>query len=197
MKLKIECDWCGKIFERKRAVIHDRNYCSRACLGRANAERFRIQSLENCSNCGKEFEYRGHHRGRNKHFFCCKECSYAFKSKKIYVPCDWCGELIYKKRTDVSRSQHHFCDTDCYVDFINFGKAGAKNQRVAGTIVYRKLAEMKIGRPIRENEEVHHIDGNHVNNSVKNLDIVTVSEHAKIHAAKKGRDERGRFIKQG
>lgn len=150
-----------------------------------------------CDWCGKEFEYRGRHKRRNKHFFCCAECGYNFKVKKVYVPCDWCGELIYKKRSDVARSKHNFCDKGCYIDFINFHKAGAKNQKAAGRIVYRKLAELKIGRQIRADEEVHHIDGDHTNNDMDNLDVVTVSEHSRIHASQKGRDERGRFIKQG
>ena len=158
MILKIRCDWCGKEFERKKEHIHERNYCSRACLGKVNAERYRLQSLKICSNCGKEFEYRGNHKKRNQHFFCCKE---------------W----------------------GCYLDFLNFEMAGAENQKVAGKIVYRRLAEMEIGRTLREDEEVHHIDGNHRNNNVDNLEVLTVSEHAKIHAAQKRRDQYGRFIK--
>lgn len=45
MKLKIQCDWCGKEFERNHNHIHEKNYCCRACLGKANAERFRLKSL--------------------------------------------------------------------------------------------------------------------------------------------------------
>ena len=197
MILKIRCDWCGKEFERKKEHIHERNYCSRTCLGKVNAERYRLQSLKICSNCGKKFEYRGNHKKRNQHFFCCKECGYAFKEKKIYVPCDWCGKPIYKKRSDVARNKHNFCDVGCYLDFLNFEMAGAENQKVAGKIVYRRLAEMEIGRTLREDEEVHHIDGNHRNNNVDNLEVLTVSEHAKIHAAQKRRDQYGKFIKQG
>lgn len=82
MKLKIQCDWCGKEFERNHNHIHEKNYCCRACLGKANAERFRLKSLRTCDNCGKIFEYRGNHKKRNEHFFCCLECSYEFKVKK-------------------------------------------------------------------------------------------------------------------
>jgi len=137
------------------------------------------------------------HKKRNKHFFCCAECSYAFKVKKIYVPCDWCGKPIYKKRSDVARNKHNFCDVGCYLDFLSFEMAGAENQKVAGKTVYRRLAEMEIGRALREDEEVHHIDGNHRNNSVNNLEVLTVSGHSKIHAAQKRRNQYGRFIKQG
>ena len=50
MKLKIQCDWCGKEFERNHNHIHEKNYCCRACLGKANAERFRLKSLRKFLN---------------------------------------------------------------------------------------------------------------------------------------------------
>ena len=196
MILQIQCDWCGKIFERKKGHEKERNYCSKACLGKANAERFRLASLKICDNCGQQFEYRGRHKKRNHHFFCCPECGFAFKEKRIYVNCDWCGKPILKKRSDVARNKHNFCNPGCYIDFINFSNAGAPNQKVSGQILYRKLAEMKIGRQLTPDEEVHHIDGNHLNNSPENLEVVTASEHSKIHAGQKARDQHGRFTKQ-
>ena len=196
MQLIIRCDWCGKEFERKKASVHDRNYCCRKCLGQANAERFRAKRFRACDNCGRQFEYRGRHKKRNAHFFCCDECYKEYKTKKIYVNCDWCGKPIYKKRSDVARNKHNFCDPSCYIDYINFEKAGAPNQIVCGTPLHRSLAKMKLGRALKENEEVHHIDGNHNNNDLENLMVLTASEHAKIHAAQKERDTSGRFIKK-
>jgi len=116
--------------------------------------------------------------------------------KKIYVSCDWCGNPIYKKRSDVARNEHNFCDYGCYIDYVNFEKAGADNQMISGEKLYRRLAEMKIGRKLQENEDVHHIDGNHLNNDFANLKVVTASEHMKIHASQKERDCHGRFIKK-
>lgn len=196
MKLQIRCDWCGKEFERKPASVKERNYCSRACLGRANAERFRLQSLKKCDNCGNEFEYRSHHSGRNRHFFCCAACGYAFKIKTVQVTCDWCGAAFTRKRSDVERNKHNFCDVGCYLDYTNFEKAGAPNQKVAGKVLYRTIAERKLGRPLTDDEEVHHIDGNHLNNSPDNLQVLSASEHSVIHASQKGRDRLGRFTKQ-
>lgn len=50
-----------------------------------------------------------------------------------------------------------------------------------GTLLYRFLAEKKYGRQIAKDELVHHIDGNHYNNDINNLQIVTISEHMSIH----------------
>lgn len=195
MKFQIQCDFCGKTFERKNSKVKERNYCSRACLGKANAERYRLQSIKTCNNCGKDFEYSGHHKSRNNHFFCCVACGYEFRTTKVYVPCDWCGTPVIRKRSEVERNKHNFCDMDCYQDFINFENAGARNQRIGGKTIYRILAEQKTGKTLTEKENVHHIDGNHANHSSDNLQVVSASEHSRIHASQKRRDDRGRFTK--
>ena len=150
----------------------------------------------NCDWCGKEIIRRKKHVQRNKHYYCSKECGYAAKVKKLSVKCDWCGKQFEKKQSDVNRSHHNFCDWGCYMDFINFEKAGAKNQIVSGQVLYRLIAESKIGRELTSDDEVHHIDGNHLNNNLENLIVVSRSEHTRIHAMQKKRDINGRFIKQ-
>lgn len=60
---------------------------------------------------------------------------------------------------------------------------------------YRLLVEKKIGRYLRSDEIVHHIDRDTTNNSPDNLSVMTLSEHAREHA--KGRQDpvSGRFMK--
>lgn len=81
------------------------------------------------------------------------------------------------------------------MDYVNFGKAGAKNQRVSGKVLYRQIAEKKIGRVLTANDEVHHIDGDHYNTDSSNLLVISRNEHMRIHAMRKRRDKNGRFIK--
>lgn len=45
----------------------------------------------------------------------------------------------------------------------------------------RWIAEKLIGRPIRSDEVVHHIDGNRLNNDPSNLLVCTRSWHYSIH----------------
>ena len=50
--------------------------------------------------------------------------------------------------------------------------------------VHRDVASKKIGRPLRPNEVVHHIDGNKRNNRPSNLQVMTRKQHWAIHNRK-------------
>lgn len=45
----------------------------------------------------------------------------------------------------------------------------------------RLLLEEKLGRKLATNEQVHHIDGNPLNNDVDNLEISMLGEHQLLH----------------
>lgn len=47
---------------------------------------------------------------------------------------------------------------------------------------HRKIAEKVLGRPLKRNECVHHIDGDKTNNKNSNLLICTVKYHAELHS---------------
>lgn len=49
-------------------------------------------------------------------------------------------------------------------------------------LVSHIVAEEKFGRRIKKNEVVHHADKNCHNNSPNNLQIMTISEHHKLHS---------------
>jgi hypothetical protein len=46
---------------------------------------------------------------------------------------------------------------------------------------HRVVAEQKIGREIRRDEHVHHLDHNHLNNAPDNLEVMTAAEHMRLH----------------
>ena len=47
--------------------------------------------------------------------------------------------------------------------------------------LHRIKASKKLGRPLSSDEIVHHIDGNKKNNRKSNLQVISRSEHYKIH----------------
>ncbi len=47
--------------------------------------------------------------------------------------------------------------------------------------VYRSIMEKKIGRSLNRYEVVHHLNGNHDDNRIENLVVVSRAEHARLH----------------
>lgn len=64
-----------------------------------------------------------------------------------------------------------------YVDLY-----GPDLSKLYAKVEHRFLAEKKFGRPLEKNELVHHKDGNKTNNNIDNLQVVSKSEHGRIHA---------------
>lgn len=53
---------------------------------------------------------------------------------------------------------------------------------------HQLILEKKLGRRLRPNELVHHIDGNRGNSKMNNLKVVTKSQHNKAHGVWKGKN---------
>lgn len=46
---------------------------------------------------------------------------------------------------------------------------------------HRVIMEERLGRKLKRNEVVHHIDGNKLNNNIDNLKVMTYGEHQNLH----------------
>lgn len=182
---------CPKKLNQKPAVTEkfENNFED---IKRINRHYGKRQSVK-CTWCGKEF-YRYDSQIRT-HNFCCNTHRISWWRKYTLEVINVKGHCKGVKRPDLS--------------LLNKAKTGNKNpmsrpevRKKVGDVQhdrgegksYRKLnkyhehrlvVEQKIGRPLRSDEIVHHIDGNKRNNSLNNLMICTRAEHARIHFSKK------------
>ena len=60
-----------------------------------------------------------------------------------------------------------------------------RNYLLKGKIYARHLMENEIGRKLKTEEQVHHINGNTLDDRIENLLIVSNVEHLKIHIGDK------------
>lgn len=74
------------------------------------------------------------------------------------------------------------------------GHPGARLYGGTHILAYRLIAEGKIGRPLHDDEVVHHIDGDPTNNHPDNLEVMTQAEHAARHADDRRDPATGRFL---
>jgi len=121
---------------------------------------------------------------------------------KVLCFCENCNRkfFVYK-----SESKGRFCSRNCYYEWcrgINHHnyKNGIK-QRLDGYLrtsddqyIHRKTMEDYLDRKLTLYEVIHHIDGDVTNNSIENLQILTNSEHRKLHVKKQNRNRKGQFV---
>jgi len=91
--------------------------------------------------------------------------------------CPQCGEKFSGMPSKIGHQI--YCSRSCAaknVDMSGPKNPGWKN----GSSYLNKLGARFLGK--RFGEIMHHKDGNHFNNELSNLQIVTAKEHAQIHA---------------
>ena len=143
-----------------------------------------------CKHCGKAFfvpQYELNYRPNIK--FCSPNCYHLSTRKPTeYRPCAYCGKEIAITTTN---KQKKFCDTKCACAYKRardrkptVGVGGYKYVWFAdgsGQKEHRYIMEQKLGRKLKRNEVVHHIDGDRTNNDISNLIVMSRGEHSALH----------------
>ena len=112
-----------------------------------------------CDVCGKLFQPKRHTTGK----FCGRYCAWVSRGGAAFnarIARESAG-----KRGDGQRGSGR---PDTYV------KMNGRHQ-------HRVVIEKKLGRRLRSDEVVHHIDGNPHNNRLKNLVVLTRAAHMREH----------------
>lgn len=189
-----KCEYCGKEKEYKYPSQAKR-FCSYKCSNQYKWEHLRqkAKTIElECSICNKKFniynnDYRIKH---NKNIYCSKECSNIALKKGKMKECLNCKKEFYTTR-------NNFCSKNCAYEYkkknykhklylengyeIRYINGYNKKGNVKN---HRYIMEQYLGRKLKENEVVHHKDENKLNNDISNLEVMTRSEHSKLHRLK-------------
>lgn len=160
-----------------------------------------------CDNCEKEFD-----SDNSRRKFCCNECYCKNKSKRHYAKYGklTVGEMDNKpvcvkcgKEFIPSDKGQKFCSHNCRKKFLDIPscleEVSRKLDKTIGYVrvycpmhpkantwgyVYehRLIMESIIGRHLKEDEHVHHINGKRWDNRPGNLQLLSSSEHAILTA---------------
>lgn len=124
------------------------------------------------NTCNKEATKNPYEKG----LFCSSKCALAFvRTKKHQIEAGKKGALINIKK-------YRGTGTKTYV------KENGRHQ-------HRVVMEKVLGRKLKKGEIVHHIDHNKKNNHPKNLEVMTQSQHARLHLKTMKRNKKGYLLK--
>ena len=110
--------------------------------------------------------------------FCCRKCMDNYNSKRFTTYNENENPMNAKGRTIEQRfamRKRRILAKD------RVGKEAQTYNRQFGELEHRKIMRLKLGRPLEESEVVHHKDGNPHNNKPSNLQVMTRSEHTRLH----------------
>lgn len=126
--------------------------------------------------------------------------------------CETCGKEVEKIRKDGLKAKS--CSRRCYSENRTGQRFGPYTDKILRSGYYyiykpdhpnaisprrlyvaehRLVMEQKLGRFLRNNEIVHHINGNKLDNRPENLEVMTASEHCRLHANERWRSKDGKF----
>lgn len=176
-------------------------FCNNTCQlahGGANPKRLPDRTCEICSATFHSTD----HTAR----FCSKECYDAWQSRRgTFYPCAVCGKEM---RRPPSQSHIKTCSQECrgiskikraipgrwhngkparhtvggYVMVYEPDHPDA-HARSGWILEHRLVASQMVGRRLREDEQVHHVNGQKDCNDPSNLQIIDGSEHSQITVA--------------
>lgn len=190
------CKGCSVVFV-PRSLSSKGWFCSRKCSNYNSAPRRAKKIYFNCKNCTKSFySTPGDLRQRGKILFCSIECrnvGMIQHEKHVYSECSYCKNKIYELASRKIKKKHSFCKNICRIKYFKINPPNIRNGfwiengyrviSIKGKPIKEHINVMQnyIGRKLKKNEVVHHINHNRKDNKIENLRLMTRSDHQSLH----------------
>ncbi len=102
------------------------------------------------------------------------------ESGKMAVTCAACGAGVVRYRSRIRKNKNHFCNMDCYSDYLEAGNGNPYIQNRQGQRIGRAIVSNYYD--LQPGQIVHHVDRNTLNNLPKNLMVfANQGDHTRHH----------------
>lgn len=150
--------------------------------------------LITCSVCGKRAYKSRAKLEIVKGRYCGMPCYRLGSRERVRRTCPKCGNEF---EAWPSRKQK-YCQLRCRIRLGQPSNTvdGYLEKRIDGRNkrLHRIIMGQHLGRKLERWEHVHHINGDKKDNRLENLEVLTASEHSKLHRGRLNIDHLGRFI---
>ena len=141
--------------------------------------------IKHCESCGSKLKL-NNTRDIERKRFCSRKCLYAIIQPNRFVPphSEGTKQKMRESKQNLLTTGWKPIGWRKYTPQIRYSEHHQylfKGHRR----IHRLVMEQIIGRLLTSNELVHHKDENKVNNNPGNLEIVTRSEHMKLHTQRR------------
>lgn len=180
------CEWCGKEFKgypsrTKWAHI----CCSRECA--SNLRKFNNLNAT-CPICGNRFHVKPYHQQRFNTVCCSMDCSKEFRRRYMLGEGNHQfglkGDKNSSWKSDVRINEYGYRLIRMLDHpFKNKSDFVLEHRLVAEQYLLTEENSIEVDgkRYLKKEYDVHHIDGNKLNNDKSNLLVLTRGEHTKLH----------------
>jgi len=154
--LSKQCERCGiTITAKYPSALRIKRFC-RECGVRQGARGKDRKITKQCIVCENDYRVKKSHADKRE--TCSRKCAGIVKSQKI-------SGNNHPRWKDIKSEPKRYT-------------------WIGGRYAHRVIMENHLGRKLRAEEIVHHINGDPKDNRIENLKLMTKSEHMKLHETK-------------
>ena len=191
---EFKCKQCESVFLNKRKVA---TFCSHKCANIFSIPTRAVKkgTYKDCLVCGNAFYYPASSIKYRTPKYCSRKCSGLGTQNREVFQCSFCKKDIPVMQSRAEKHNNHFCNILCHHKYMhekpnrvvngfwyeNGYKVISVKSKKQGKKEHIKVMEEHIGRSITKNEVVHHINEVKDDNRIDNLQLMTRSEHARLH----------------